>query len=66
MKYASPVAFRAALEERLKRRAKGDGAKLTRMRKRIAFDRLLVRLEAVAPGRWLLKGAYALDLRLGG
>ena len=30
-----------------------------RLRKRVAFDRFLVRLEAVASGQWLLKGAYA-------
>jgi predicted nucleotidyltransferase component of viral defense system len=34
------------------------------MRKRIAFDRLLARLAVVAHGRWLLKGGFALDLRL--
>ena len=65
MRYASAAAFRAALEQRLKRDAGGDGARLMRLRKRVAFDRLLVRLEAVASGRWLLKGAYALDLRMG-
>jgi hypothetical protein len=65
MKYASAVAFRAALEQRLKQDADGDGARLMRLRKRVAYDRLLVRLEAVASGRWLLKGAYALDLRMG-
>ncbi len=65
MKYASAAAFRAALEQRLKHDADGDGARLMRLRKRVAFDRLLVRLEAVASGRWLLKGAYALDLRMG-
>ena len=31
----------------------------------MAFERPVVRLEAVAPGRWLVKGAYALDVRLG-
>src|SRR6202000_3088003 len=42
----------------------GEGAALNRDRKRVAFDRLLVRLQAVAADRWVLKGGFALDLRL--
>jgi len=53
-----------ALEQRLKDRAAGDGARLARDRKRVAFDRLLARLLMVARGEWLLKGGFALDLRL--
>ena len=64
MKYADAGAFRMALEQRLKDRAGGDGAHLARDRKRVAFDRLLARLLTVAGGRWLLKGGFALDLRL--
>lgn len=45
-------------------RAAGDGAHLARDRKRVAFERLLARLNEVAPGDWLLKGGFALDLRL--
>ena len=33
-------------------------------RKRVAFDRLLARLVAVAADVWVLKGGFALDLRL--
>lgn len=36
-----------------------------RLRKRVAFERFLVRLGVAAPGAWVLKGAFALDLRLG-
>ena len=64
MKYQDATAFRQALEQRLKDRADGDGARLVRDRKRVAFDRLLARLLAVAQSRWLLKGGFALDLRL--
>ncbi len=64
MRYADAAAFRMALEQRLKDRADGDGARLARDRKRVAFDRLLARLQAVGQGRWLLKGGFALDLRL--
>ncbi len=62
MRYKDAAAFRMALEQRLKRTA--NGAALNRERKRIAFDRLLVRLQAVAGDRWALKGGFALDLRL--
>ena len=63
MRYQDAAAFRMALEQRLKDGA-GDGAALSRDRKRVAFDRLLVRLQAVATDRWVLKGGFALDLRL--
>ncbi len=63
MKYKDAAAFRMALEQRLKDEA-GNGAELSRDRKRVAFGRLLVRLQAVAADRWVLKGGFALDLRL--
>jgi hypothetical protein len=63
VRYRDATAFRMALEQRLKDGA-GDGAALNRDRKRVAFDRLLVRLQAVAADRWVLKGGFALDLRL--
>ncbi len=64
MRYRDAAAFRQALEQRLRTRAAGDGARLARNRKRVAFDRLLARLDETASGRWLLKGGFALDLRL--
>ena len=64
MKYRDETAFRQALQQRLKDRADGDGALLVRNRKRVAFDRLLARLLAVAKEQWVLKGGFALDLRL--
>lgn len=64
MRYTDAAAFRRALEDRLKAGAGGDGARIARERKRIAFDRLLARLVAVAPDQWLLKGGFALDVRL--
>ncbi len=66
MKYRDAAAFRQALEQRLKTRAAGDGARLARERKRVVFERLLARLGATAPGRWRLKGGFALELRLAG
>lgn len=37
---------------------------LPRLRKYIAFERLLARLLVIAPERYVLKGGYALDVRL--
>jgi predicted nucleotidyltransferase component of viral defense system len=65
MKYRSGAAFRRALEERLLLRSRERGASLVRLRKSVVFDRLLARLLIAAPGRWVLKGALALDFRLG-
>jgi hypothetical protein len=64
VRYRDATAFRQALEDRLKVRAEGDHARLARERKRVVFDRLLARLAAVALRQWLLKGGFALELRL--
>jgi Nucleotidyl transferase AbiEii toxin, Type IV TA system len=64
VRYEDATAFRQALEQHLKDRANGGGAHIVRDRKRVAFDRLLTRLLAVANGQWFLKGGFALDLRL--
>jgi len=65
MKYATPGAFRTALERRLLTTAHEADLPVGRLRKLVVFERLLARLLIVAPGRWILKGALALDLRLG-
>ena len=64
MKYATDHAFRTALEARIEIR-QSDSAGVSRLRKRIVFERLLARLVAHAPGEWVLKGGFALELRLG-
>jgi predicted nucleotidyltransferase component of viral defense system len=64
MKYTSAAAFRQALEERLKNEAASTGLGLARLRKRVAFELFLRRLLVVAPDRWVLKGALALNFRL--
>jgi predicted nucleotidyltransferase component of viral defense system len=38
---------------------------VSRLRKQVVFERLLARLQAVAPEGWYLKGGFALELRLG-
>lgn len=65
MKYGSAAAFRSALEQRLKTHSEKSGLSLVRLRKAIVFDRLLARLLASAPTAWVIKGAVALDFRLG-
>ena len=65
MRYATAAAFRSALEQRLLAAARQGDIPLVRLRKLVAFERLLARLRIVAPDRWILKGAMALHLRLG-
>jgi hypothetical protein len=63
MRYATPEAFRAALEDRLKH-AQNEQVGLSRLRKRVVFERLLARLTVHAADEWVLKGGFALELRL--
>ena len=65
MSYATGADFRRALEDRLRQRGLTTATPLVRMRKMIAFDRLLARLQASDPSAWLLKGGFALQLRFG-
>lgn len=44
--YSTAFAFRRALEDRLNAASKAEGVDLQRMRRQVAFDRLLVRLFA--------------------
>jgi hypothetical protein len=62
--YETPQAFRTALEARLRNVARQQGTDLQRLQRRVAFERLLARLFAGEEPPWLLKGGYALELRL--
>ncbi len=62
--YDTPYAFRVALEARLRNMAQEHGTDLQRLRRRVAFDRLLARLFAQEDPPWLLKGGFALEMRL--
>lgn len=64
MRYASEAAFRTALEARLKTQ-ESVRVGLSRLRKRVVFERLLARLGQAAPQAWVLKGGFALEMRLG-
>ena len=62
--YATAAAFRVALETRLKSVAAADGVDLQRLRRQVSFDRLLARFFVEPNAPWLLKGGYAMELRL--
>lgn len=62
--YATPAAFRQALEARLNDMARGRSADIQRLRRQVAFDRLLCRLFQGSGDQWILKGGYAMELRL--
>jgi predicted nucleotidyltransferase component of viral defense system len=63
MIYATDAAFRTALETRLATHAREAGVDLNRLRRRVVFERLLARLDRADPGRWILKGGMALEVR---
>lgn len=62
--YQSASSFRNALEERLNKRAKEKGIDPMRIRRKVAFDRFLCRLLQNGDERLVVKGGYALELRL--
>lgn len=66
-RYATAAAFRRALEDRLRDIAGNEGVDLQRLRRQVAFDRLLARLfQSGQPlaQPWVLKGGYAMELRI--
>jgi hypothetical protein len=62
--YATVAAFRRALENRLRNRAQSEGLDLPRLYRMVAFERFLGRVCADDPPLWLLKGGYAMEVRL--
>jgi len=65
MQYKTAAAFRMALEERLRQRERETGEPLVRMRKRVVFERGMARLQKTGASPWVVKGGFALELRLG-
>jgi len=61
--YASPEAFKQALEGRL-RTATKTGAGFARMRQLLVFDRFLARVDAVLGDAAILKGGLVLEIRI--
>lgn len=64
-KYRTAAGFKMALERHLTEHVRVAVVPMGRVRKAVVFERLLARLQIVAPDRWLLKGALALDFRFG-
>jgi predicted nucleotidyltransferase component of viral defense system len=65
--YKTAGAFRTALETRLQIRAREEATDLQRLRRQVAFDRFLARMFSKGPKAaypWLLKGGYAMELRM--
>jgi hypothetical protein len=65
--YKTGGAFRTALETRLQNRARTEGTDLQRLRRQVAFDRFLARIFSKGPKAaypWVLKGGYAMELRI--
>lgn len=65
MRYKTDTDLRKALEERLRQRAEEEGEPLLRLRKRVVFERCMVRLQKDENSPWVLKGGFALELRMG-
>lgn len=63
-KYKTATAFRRALEDRFRFLSQKEGTDIARLQKRVAFERLLARLFAKENQPWLLKGGYAMEMRL--
>jgi len=63
-RYHTPQALRRALEDRLLAQVRREGGDINRLRRQIAFDRLLCRLFREANAPWVLKGGYAMELRV--
>jgi len=64
--HATAGALCAALEARLNEKSRRDGVDLQRLRRQVAFDRLLARMfdcSQLDRDGWVLKGGYALEMR---
>lgn len=63
MRYATAAALRAALDQRLVTEANTAGTDIARLRRRVTFERLLVRF-ALADGELGLNGGAAVVVRM--
>ena len=63
--YVSPSAFEQAINQKIRNIAKEENYQdPPRLRRHIAFERFLTRLFITHPKDWVLKGGYAMELRL--
>jgi hypothetical protein len=64
MRYANAAALRTALDQRLVTEANSSGTDIARLRRRVTFERLLVRFALAGADRWVLKGGAAVEMRV--
>ncbi len=63
-RYASPEAFKQALEARIRREARDRGVDMGRLRQILVFDRFLARVFEELKDAVVLKGGVVLEFRL--
>ena len=63
-RYKIAAALRQAITDRLKKIAKTEGIRVNRLFRHLAFDRFLARLFHTEKHCWVLKGGYAMELRM--
>ncbi|MBW1811545.1 MAG: nucleotidyl transferase AbiEii/AbiGii toxin family protein [Deltaproteobacteria bacterium] len=63
-RYATPAAFKAAIEQRLRNHAQQTGISLERYRQLLVFDRFLARVFQVFVDSVVLKGGLVVELRI--
>jgi hypothetical protein len=64
VRYASPEAFKQALEERIRQSCRDTNDDIGRFRQLLVFDRFLARLSVALGDRVIVKGGVVLELRL--
>lgn len=64
MSYDTPQALRTALEARIRNESAATRLSPDRLRRRVVFQRIVTRLQRAEPGRWVLKGGMAMEVRL--
>jgi hypothetical protein len=62
--YGTSQALRTALEARIRDESATSGLSPDRLRRRVVFQRIVTRLQRAEPGRWVLKGGMAMEVRL--
>ena len=64
MKYRSPAALHQAIKHRIRLISKSEGIEALRLRRHLAFERFLARIFKHPSSPWVLKGGYAMELRI--
>src|SRR3989339_107772 len=62
--YANAAAFRTAIESRLVQISQRESVDIMRLRRHLVFDRFLCRVFHGEEGTLMLKGGYAMELRV--